>query len=64
MNFRLVEGDLATILWKAPDDQVNGPSAVEWDMAYAANQLFQCMNIMTDIRQAHLRIHILQQMKH
>ncbi|WP_243283357.1 ABC transporter substrate-binding protein, partial [Clostridium tertium] len=37
MNFRLVEGDLATILWKAPDDQVNGPSAVEWDMAYAAN---------------------------
>ncbi|MGN0025558.1 MAG: ABC transporter substrate-binding protein [Clostridium sp.] len=37
MNFRLVEGDLATILWKAPQDQVNGPSAVEWDMAYAAN---------------------------
>lgn len=37
MNFRLVEGDLATILWKAPQDQVNGPSAVDWDMAYAAN---------------------------
>ena len=37
MNFRLVEGDLATILWKAPDDQVNGPSAVDWDIAYAAN---------------------------
>ena len=37
MNFRLVEGDLATILWKAPEDQVNGPSAVDWDMAYAAN---------------------------
>ena len=37
MNFRLVEGDLATILWKAPADQVNGPSAVEWDMAYGAN---------------------------
>lgn len=37
MNFRLVEGDLATILWKAPEDQLNGPSAVEWDMAYAAN---------------------------
>lgn len=36
MNFRLVEGDLATILWKAPEDQVNGPSAVEWDLAYAA----------------------------
>ena len=37
MEFRLVEGDLATILWKAPEDQVNGPSAVDWDMAYAAN---------------------------
>ncbi|MGL4372227.1 MAG: ABC transporter substrate-binding protein, partial [Turicibacter sp.] len=37
MNFRLVEGDLATILWAAPEDQVNGPSAVEWDIAYAAN---------------------------
>lgn len=33
---RLVEGDLATILWKAPDDAVNGPSAVDWDMCYAA----------------------------
>ncbi|GAB6168441.1 ABC transporter substrate-binding protein [Clostridium carnis] len=37
MNFRLVEGDLATILWKAPADQVNGPSAVDWDLAYGAN---------------------------
>ena len=37
MNFRLVEGDLATILWSAPEDQVNGPSAVDWDMAYGAN---------------------------
>jgi len=37
MNARLVEGDLATILWKAPDDPVNGPSAVDWDMCYAAN---------------------------
>lgn len=36
MNFRLVEGDLATLLWKAPEDQANGPSAVEWDLAYAA----------------------------
>ena len=36
MNFRLVEGDLATILWKAPQDQVNGPSAVDWDLAYGA----------------------------
>lgn len=37
MDFQLVEGDLATILWKAPTDQTNGPSAVDWDMAYAAN---------------------------
>lgn len=37
MNFRLVEGDLATILWSAPEDQTNGPSAVDWDMCYAAN---------------------------
>ncbi|MCQ4727859.1 ABC transporter substrate-binding protein, partial [Anaerotignum faecicola] len=36
MNARLVEGDLATILWKAPEDPVNGPSAVDWDMCYAA----------------------------
>lgn len=37
MNAKLVEGDLATILWKAPKDPVNGPSAVEWDLCYAAN---------------------------
>ena len=37
MNARLVEGDLATILWKAPEDPVKGPSAVDWDMRYAAN---------------------------
>ena len=36
MNFRLVEGDLATLLWKAPEDQAKGPSAVDWDLAYAA----------------------------
>lgn len=36
MNARLVEGDLATILWKAPADPVNGPSAVDWDLCYAA----------------------------
>lgn len=34
---QLVEGDLATLLWKAPADPVNGPSAVDWDMCYAAN---------------------------
>lgn len=37
MNASLVEGDLATILWKAPNDPVKGPSAVDWDMCYAAN---------------------------
>lgn len=37
MEFELVEGDLATILWSAPADQTNGPSAVDWDMCYAAN---------------------------
>ena len=33
----LVEGDLASILWTAPADQTNGPSAVGWDICYAAN---------------------------
>ena len=37
MNASLVEGDLATILWSAPEDPVNGPSAVDWDICYAAN---------------------------
>ena len=37
MEFELVEGDLATILWAAPADQTNGPRAVDWDMCYAAN---------------------------
>jgi len=36
MKFKLVEGDLATLLWKAPADQKNGPSAVDWDLAYGA----------------------------
>lgn len=36
INFRLIEGDLSTLLWKAPADPANGPSAVEWDMCYAA----------------------------
>lgn len=37
MEFELVEGDLAAILWTAPADQTNGPRAVDWDMCYAAN---------------------------
>lgn len=36
MNFRKLEGDLASQLWVAPTDPVNGPSAVKWDIAYAA----------------------------
>lgn len=36
MSFRLVEGDLPSLLWKAPADTTNGPSAVDWDMCYAA----------------------------
>ena len=37
MDFRLLEGDLGSLLWTPPADPINGPSAVEWDMAYAAN---------------------------
>lgn len=37
MNFRLIEGDIGTLLWTPPADPVNGPSAVEWDLAYGAN---------------------------
>jgi len=36
MNARKLEGDLATLLWSPPADPVNGPSAVDWDLAYAA----------------------------
>lgn len=34
--FRKLEGDLNAQLWVPPEDKVNGPSAVKWDMAYAA----------------------------
>lgn len=37
MKFRLLEGDLGTLLWTPPADQKNGPSAVDWDIAYGAN---------------------------
>lgn len=33
---RKLEGDLASQLWVAPKDPVKGPSAVKWDLAYAA----------------------------
>lgn len=36
MTMRKLEGDLASQLWVAPEDPVNGPSAVDWDIAYAA----------------------------
>jgi len=36
-NFRRLEGDLAAQLWVKPDDPVNGPASVKWDLAYAAN---------------------------
>lgn len=32
---RKLEGDLGAQLWTAPEDPVNGPSAVEWDLCYA-----------------------------
>lgn len=35
MEFRKLEGDLAAQLWTTPEDPVNGPSAVKWDLAYA-----------------------------
>ncbi len=36
MKFRLVEGDLATLLWSLPEDPVNEPSAVDFDLCYGA----------------------------
>lgn len=35
-QFRKLEGDLASQLWVPPTDMENGPSAVKWDLAYAA----------------------------
>lgn len=36
MEFSLVEGDLATLLWSLPQDPVNGPSAIDFDLIYGA----------------------------
>lgn len=36
MKWRLLEGDLAAQLWVPPADREKGPSAVKWDLAYAA----------------------------
>ncbi|SHI80881.1 peptide/nickel transport system substrate-binding protein [Dethiosulfatibacter aminovorans DSM 17477] len=35
MSFRKLEGDLTALLWTTPADPVNGPSEVDWDLAYA-----------------------------
>ena len=35
MKFRKIEGDTAAQLWTPPTDPVAGPSAVNWDLAYA-----------------------------
>ena len=35
-QFRKLEGDLAAQLWVPPSDRENGPSAIKWDLAYAA----------------------------
>jgi peptide/nickel transport system substrate-binding protein len=35
-SFRKLEGDLGSQLWLAPEDRVNGPSVIKWDLAYAA----------------------------
>ncbi len=35
-QFRKLEGDLAAQLWVPPEDRVNGPSVIKWDLAYAA----------------------------
>lgn len=36
MTSRLITGDTDTQLWSKPDDVVNGPAKVEWNLAYAA----------------------------
>jgi peptide/nickel transport system substrate-binding protein len=34
MDFRKLEGDLGKKLWTPPEDRVNGPSFVTWDIVY------------------------------
>ena len=36
MEATLLEGDTSALLWTKPEDGVNGPSAVDWDMYYGA----------------------------
>ncbi|MDR3303262.1 MAG: ABC transporter substrate-binding protein [Treponema sp.] len=35
-SFKRLSGDLASLLWAMPQDAVNGPSAVDWDLLYGA----------------------------
>ena len=37
MQFKKLEGDLRSLLWTPPADPLNGPSAVDWDICYAAS---------------------------
>jgi len=36
ISFRKIEGDTAAQLWTAPEDRVNGPAEVDWDLCYGA----------------------------
>ncbi len=36
MNATLLEGNTSAALWTKPEDPVNGPSAVDWDIYYGA----------------------------
>ncbi|MBF0679841.1 MAG: peptide ABC transporter substrate-binding protein [Devosia sp.] len=36
MNYRMLEGDIGSQISVVPEDPVNGPSAVTWDMLYGA----------------------------
>lgn len=36
MEFAQVTGDTAAQLWTSPEDMINGPAEVEWDIAYGA----------------------------
>lgn len=36
MTYRLLEGDVGAQISGVPDDQLNGPSIVDWDMLYGA----------------------------
>lgn len=37
MDFRKLEGDIGGQLWTRPEDPLNGPSYIKWDLAYAGS---------------------------